>query len=196
MRVRCRCSVFLPRVFLRFSRIQASRSLTESQPTQSLMRCSVMAPSVGEQVLENKCWRAGVEEKSCERSRAGSADHCGAKAGGPVRLVAFRSIGGRAGCALPPLAGAPPGCAGRRAGACLGAADGGEDCGVEPVVSGGNCGSAFMIVTGGIDAADGKNNPLRGVDAAGGCASPSLGPVAATTGDFAPAGQAAAWRST
>ena len=62
----------------------------------------------------------------------------------------------------------------------------------EPVVSGGNCGSAFMIVTGGIDAADGKNNPLRGVDAAGGCASPPPAPVAATTGDFAPAGQAAA----
>src|SRR6266545_2701918 len=154
MRVRCRCSVFLPRVFLRFSRIQASRSLTESQPTQSLMRCSVMAPIVGEQALESKC----------------------------------------------ALAGAPPDCAGRRdaAGACLAAADDGADGGVEPVVSGGNCGSAFMIVTGGIDAADGKNNPLRGADAAGGCASPSPAPalVAATTGDFAPAGQAAAWRST
>jgi len=107
-----------------------------------------------------------------------------------VRLAAFKSIGCRAGCAL--LAGAD-----RRAGACLGAGDGADD-GVEPVVSGGNCGSAFMIVTGGIDAADGKNNPLRGVDAAGGCASPSLAlvpapaAVAATAGDFVPAGQAAA----
>ena len=113
--------------------------------------------------------------------------------GGLVRPDAFRSIGGRAGCALPPLAGALAGAAGLRAGACLGA-----DGGVVPVVSGGNCGSAFMIVTGGIDAADGKNNPLRGVDAAGGCASPSPAtvPVAATAGDFVPAGQAAAWRST
>ena len=118
-----------------------------------------------------------------------SADHCGAYAGGPVRLVAFRSIGGRAGCGLPAFAGALPDCAGRRAGACLGA-DG------EPVVSGCNCGSAFMIVTGGIDAADGKNDPARGVDAAGGCVSTSAAPVAATTGDFAPADQAAAWRST
>ena len=121
-----------------------------------------------------------------------SGDHCGAEAGGAVRLAALRSIGGRAGCALPALAGAPPDCAGRRdvAGACLGAAGV-----VDPVVSGGNAGSAFMIVTGGIDAADGKNNPLRGVDAAGGCASPSpapVAPVAATTGDFAPAGHAAA----
>ena len=125
--------------------------------------------------------------------QASSADHCGAKAGGPVRLVAFKSIGGRAGCALPAFAGAAPDWAGRRgdAGACLGA-----DGGVEPVVSGGDCGSAFMIVTGGIDAADGKNNPLRGGDAAGGCASPSPAPVAATAGDFVPAGQAAAWRST
>ena len=108
-----------------------------------------------------------------------------------MRPAAFRSIGGRDGCAVPLFAGAPPACAGRRAGACLGA-----DGGVELVVSGGNCGSAFMIVTGGIDAADGKNNPLRGVDAAGGCASPSpafvAAPVAATTGDLAPAGQAAA----
>jgi hypothetical protein len=109
-----------------------------------------------------------------------------------VRLVALRSIGGRAGCAF---AGALAGAADRRTGACLGVADDGADGGVEPVVSGGNCGSAFMIVTGGIDAADGKNNPLRGVDAAGGCASPSpapVAPVAATTGDFAPAGHAAA----
>ena len=115
--------------------------------------------------------------------------------GGAVRLAALRSIGGRAGCALPALAGAPPDCAGRRdaAGTCLGA-----DGGVEPVVSGGIGGSAFMIVTGGIDAADGKNNPLRGADATGGCASPSPAPapVAATAGDFVPAGQAAAWRST
>ena len=119
-----------------------------------------------------------------------------------MRLVAFRSIGDRGGCALPPVAGALAGAADRRAGACLGAAGDGPGGGVEPVVSGGNCGSAFMIVTGGIDAADGKNNPLRGVDAAGGCASPSAvlafvpAPVTATTGDFATAGQAAAWRST
>ena len=118
--------------------------------------------------------------------------------GGLVRPAAFRSIGGRDDCALPLFAGAPADAAGRRAGACLEAADGGVDGGVEPVVSGGNCGSAFMIVTGGIDAADGKNNPLRGGDAGAGCASPSPAPapVAATTGDLAPAGQAAAWRST
>jgi hypothetical protein len=156
-----------------------------------------MAPIVGEQVLESRCWRkivvASGRRASHDHARASNADHCGAKAGGAVRLVALRSIGGRAGCALPLFAGAPPGCAGRRAGACFGAAGG-----VEPVVSGGNGGSAFMIVTGGIDAADGKNNPLRGVDAAGGCASPSPAPapVAATAGDFVPAGQAAAWRST
>src|SRR4051794_29389163 len=128
-----------------------------------------------------------------------SGDHCGAEAGGAVRLAALRSIGGRAGCVLPALAGAPPDWAGRReaAGACLGAA--GK---VEPVVSGGIAGSAFMIVTGGIDAAGGKKKPLRGADAAGGCASPSPAPVlapapvTATAGDFVPAGQAAAWRST
>src|SRR5262249_32927384 len=158
MRVRCRCSVFLPRVFLRFSRIQASRSLTESQPTQSLIRCSVMSPNVGE-----KCWRIMSKRREVRDSRA---DHCGAEAGGLVRLAALRSIGGCAGCVVPALADA-----GRRAGACLGAPDDGVDDGAEPVVSGGNCGSAFMIVTGGIDAAGGKNKPPpRGAPARGGAA--------------------------
>src|SRR5262252_9013178 len=95
-------------------------------------------------------------------------DYCGAEADAPARLVALRSIGGRAGCVLPPLAAAPA--AGRRGGvgACLGleelGAELGPEGGVEPVVSGGKAGSAFMIVTGGIDAADGKNRPVRGAD--------------------------------
>src|SRR5262245_43093302 len=133
------------------------------------------------QILDRVAAHAELDEMQC---------HCGV-AGGPVRLVALRSIGGRAGCVLPPLAAA----AGRRcgAGACLGA---GAEGGVEPVVSGGNAGSAFMIVTGGIDAADGKNKPLRPTAAVGGCASPSPPPVATATGGLAPAGHAAAWRAT
>src|SRR5258705_13075730 len=148
------------------------------------------------QLLE-KIVVAGERGDPSEHAQASSGDHCGGEAGGALRVVGFRSIGGRPGWALAALAGAPADCAGRRdaVGACL-AEDDGADGGVEPVVSGGNCGSAFMIVTGGIDAADGKNNPLRGVDAAGGCASPSPAPLAATTGDLAPAGQTAAWRST
>src|SRR5262245_47085147 len=123
--------------------------------------------------------------------RSRDRDHCGAGAGGPVRLAALRSIGGRAGCVLPPLAAA----AGRRGGlgACLGAeAEGG----VEPVVSGGNAGSAFMMVTGGIDAADGKNRPPRPVTAVAGGASPSPAPVATASGSLAPAGHAVACRAT
>src|SRR5215813_11666420 len=122
-----------------------------------------------------------------DRARRASRDHCGAEAGGPVRLVALRSIGGRAGCVLPPLAAA----AGRRGGlgACLGA-----EGGVEPVVSDGDAGSAFMMVTGGIDAADGKNRPPRPAAAVGGCASPSPVPVATAAGGLAPAGHAVACR--
>src|SRR5262245_8206982 len=128
-----------------------------------------------------------LETSSVARVR--DRDHCGAEAGGPLRLVALRSIGGRAGCVLAPLAAA----AGRRCGvgACLGAGGG-----VEPVVSGGNAGSAFMMVTGGIDAADGKNRPLRPAAAVGGCASPSPPPVATAAGGLAPAGHAVAWRAT
>src|SRR5437899_5999540 len=106
------------------------------------------------------------------RCASRARDHCGA-AGGPARVAALRSIGGRAGCVL--VAAAPA--AGRRdgVGACLAA---GAEGGVEPVVSGGNAGSAFMMLTGGIEAADGKNKPLRPAAAVGGCASPSLPPAA------------------
>ena len=68
-----------------------------------------------------RCWRTSVRAivagefviasgrgDSNDPAHASSSDHCGAEAGGPVRPpAAFRSIGGRDGCALPLFAGAP-----------------------------------------------------------------------------------------
>src|SRR5262245_18937680 len=131
-----------------------------------------------------------MEPRDQAKCASRDRDQCGA-AGGLARVAALRSIGGRAGCV--PLAAAPA--AGRRGGvgACLAVAAGD---GVEPVVSGGSAGSAFRMVTGGIEAADGKTNPPRPAAAVGGCASPSPLPAATVAGGLAPAGHAVAWRAT
>src|SRR5215831_17590990 len=54
-------------------------------------------------ILDRVTAHAELDEMQCHCGD----DYCGAEAGAPARLVALRSIGGRAGCVLPPLAAAP-----------------------------------------------------------------------------------------
>ena len=139
MRVVWMCSVFLPRVRRRFSLIQSSRSWIESQPTQSLMRCSVtraqlllqcgdmLAPPAD--VASNRLRLSSGNELLRRRRRA---------AGGRVEIDRRLLLG------LLVLLGRP------RAAACA--------AGAEPVVSGWAAGSAVMMLTGGIESDDGKNS--------------------------------------
>jgi hypothetical protein len=155
MRVRCMCSRDNPRFARSLSRfaIQCSRSLTESQPTQSLMR--LRAKGFCRLGQGGRRSRTGNGLR-ITRGRVQRPAYCteGTICSGVERAWPLSAFVGARPCGFP-----CDGFLARAAGSAeaLAAFDG--------CVRGG---SGVMILTGGIDEADGKNRVLGGLAAGGG----------------------------